>query len=150
MPDSPLTFDIKPQPDKKSFNLNGEKLFGYILLAVGLFLIFAATYMVYGVLTGGAKPPQVFNVEAPNFQLPTDTSQILELPEGATLAAGLRLTRDSNQSSPGIKLIPDEVFNGSLNISLYYLAMMFLASSGAKIAGLGVKMIKDIKIQIKD
>ena len=139
-----------PQPDRKSFNLNGDAIIGYVLLAIGLLFIFAATYMVYGVLTGKAKPPQVYNVEAPSFQLPTDTGQILELPEGATLAAGLKLTQDSNQSPPGIKLIPDEVFNGSLNIGLYYLAMMFLASSGAKIAGLGVKMIKDIKVQIKE
>lgn len=136
MPDSSLTSD----------NLGRDAIIGYVLLATGLLLIFAATYMVYGVLTGKAKPPQVYNVEAPSFQLPTDTGPKLELPEGATLAAGLRLTKDSNQSPPGIKLIPDEVFNGSLNIGLYYLAMMFLASSGAKIAGLGIKMIKDIKV----
>ena len=136
--------------DGKSFKLNGEKLFGYVLLLAGLLMIFAATYMVYGVLTGKSKPPKVFNVKAPSFQLPSPAVPNIELPEGATLPAGLKLNQGPNPSPSTIKLIPDEVFNGYLNIGLYYLAMMFLASSGTKVAGLGIKMIKDIKVQIKE
>ena len=131
---------ILPQPDEKSFKLNSEKLIGYIMLLVGLIFIFAATFMVYGVLTGKSKPPKVFNAQSPTFRLPSP-NQMLELPQGASLPAGLKLNQ-SESSSQDIKLIPDEVFNGSLNIGLYYLAMMFLASSGAKIAGLGIKLLK--------
>ena len=138
-----------PKLNGKSFKLNGEKFFGYVLLVAGLLMIFAATYMVYGVLTGKSKPSKVFNVEAPTFRLPSANTNI-ELPQGATLAAGLKLNQDAGQGPSDIKLIPDEVFNGSLNIGLYYLAMMFLASSGLKVSEIGVKMIKDIKVQIKE
>src|SRR3990167_10068019 len=114
MPESPasVTSGIIPNPQEKSFKLGSETIIGYLLLLVGLILIFAATFMVYGVLTGRAKPPRVFNVEAPTFKLPSQNSGV-ELPEGATMPAGLKLNQ--NDQVQDLKLIPDEVFNGSLN-----------------------------------
>ncbi len=131
-----------------SFKLNSEKILGYVLLIAGILIILAATFMIYGVLTGTTKPPKVFNVEAPTFKLPSVNTNV-ELPPGVTLPEGVKLNQ-ANQSSSDIKLIPDEVFNGTLNIGLYYLAMMFLSSTGLKMADIGVKLIKDIKVQIKE
>ena len=112
----------------KPLKFSSDKLIGYVLLSLGLLMIFAALFMIYQILTGKSKPPKVFDVVAPSIKLPTESSNV----------------------GSEFKIIPDEVFNGVLNIGMYYLLMMFLASSGAKIAGIGVKMIKDIKVQIKE
>lgn len=149
MPDQQINTP-PPRLSEKSFELSSEKLIGYVLLAVGILIIFAATYMILQVLTGKSKPSKVFNAEAPSFQLPSQPAPSLEMPDSASLAAGLRVNQEPGQSAPSVKLIPDEVFNGTLNIGLYYIAMMFLSASGAKVAGIGVKMIKDIKVQIKE
>lgn len=108
-------------------------------------MIIVPIFLIAGVLTGKSKPPQVFNVEAPTFDLPLSGQQ-LELPKNVTIPQGLNMTQSGSQK---IKIIPDEVFNSSLNIGVYYLLMVFIASSGSKIAGIGIKLIKDIKVQVK-
>lgn len=123
-----------------------EKILGYSLLALGLLVIAVATILALRVLTGGSQPPKVFEFEAPTINLPQLGAGI---PEGIDLPEGFGAS--GQQSAPSsVKLLPDDVFNKLLNMSAFYLAMMFLASSGAKVAGLGIKLIKDIKVQIKD
>lgn len=122
-----------------------DKTIGYWLLAAGILMIVVPIFLIANVLTGKNKPPQVFNVEAPTFDLPLSGQQ-LELPKDVKLPQGFV----SQGGSQKTKIIPDEVFNSSLNIGVYYLLMVFIASSGSKIAGIGVKLIKDIKIQVKN
>ncbi|GEM_PF-1282267 len=123
-----------------------DKTIGYLLLAAGILMIVTPIFLISNVLTGKSKPPQVFNVEAPTFDLPLSGQQ-LEVPKDVKIPAGLAMTQSGSVKT---KIIPDEVFNSSLNIGVYYLLMVFIASSGSKIAGIGVKMIKDIKVQVKN
>ncbi len=125
--------------------LGADKVIGYILLAGGVLMIIVPIFLVAGVLTGKSKPPQVFNFEAPSFDIPLSQQQ-LQIPDSAKVPAGLNLTQSGSQKA---KIIPDDVFNASLNISVYYLLMLFIGSSGSKIAGIGVRLIKDIKVQVK-
>ena len=117
---------LTPQPQievspKKQFNL--EKVFGLILLFAGIIMISASILLIFRILTGVQKPPQVFNIQAPTTSL-----SIPNLPEGIEL--------------PQTKVIPDELYNGIVNIGLFYLLMMFVASSGAKFADIGIKLMK--------
>lgn len=117
-----------------------DKIIGYVLLAAGILMIVIPIFLIANVLTGKSKPVQVFNVEAPTFEIPLDT------PKDAKTSTGLNITQSGSQKA---KIIPDEVFNSSLNIGMYYLLMVFIGSSGSKIAGIGIKLIKDIKVQVK-
>ncbi len=121
-----------------------DKIIGYVLLAVGILMIVIPIFLIANVLTGKSKPPQVFNVEAPTFDLPLSGQQ-LEMPKDIKLPQGFV----SQSGSQKMKIIPDEVFNSSLNIGMYYLLMVFIGSSGSKIAGIGIKLIKEIKVQVK-
>jgi len=121
---------LTPQPQvevspKKQFNL--EKVFGLILLFAGIIMISISILLIFRVLTGVQKPPQVLNIEAPT--LPTSH----QFPEGVTIEL------------PETKIIPDELYNGVVNIGLFYLLMMFIASSGAKFADIGIKLMKKIR-----
>lgn len=136
--------------NKKKLSISSEKILGYLLLVVGILIIAVATVMVLRVLGGKTNPPKVFDVEAPTIQLPQAGSG-LSLPEGLTLPEGVDLSQlQSTQQPSGVKIIPDEVFSRLLNSSMVYLAMMFLATSGAKVASIGVQLIKDIKVNVKE
>lgn len=121
-----------------------EKIAGYLLLFAGLFMIFLSLFLVFRVLTGDFRPPQVSNYRlAPiELSLPTQTLQFPEgtqLPEGSPPPTGLSTTKIQ---------LPDNLVNDFVGISFYYLLMLFLASAGTKISGIGIKMIKDIKIKV--
>ena len=130
--DSALTTPVNPPKPS-----NSEKPIGYFLLVLGLLIIAAATFFAISVLSGKTAPFKAFDVEAPAInlpQVPLSDDQLQQFPGGINLGT---------QSE--MKLFPDEVFSRLLNTSVFYLAMMFLASSGAKVADIGVKLIKEYK-----
>ena len=124
-----------PKPISKF--VKGEKTLGYILLFVGIIIIVLATFTIYSILSGKTEPYKVFDVEGPKISIPSESP-----------------TGDSSESvgqSPGeITLLSDDAFSKMLNVGASYLALMFVASSGLKIASIGVKLIKDVKVIIKD
>lgn len=121
-----------------------DKLIGYLLLIGGLFMILLGLFLVFNTLTGKFKPPQVSKYELPQIELALPAASI-QVPEGTQLPEGFRMP--TTASSTKLQ-IPNEIINDLIGISFYYLLMMFLASSGYKIASIGVKMIKDIKVKV--
>jgi len=122
-----------------------DKTFGWFLLFSGLVIICVATIIAIAVFSGKSQPYKVFDAEAPSIQLP-QMGSTLTVPEGVDLPPGFNINQQ--QASPGsVKILPDDVFNKLLNMSVFYLAMMFLASSGVKISDIGIKLIKDIKVK---
>lgn len=151
--------------------MNTEKIIGYFLLVVGIGIILGSTFSLYQVFTGQKKAPRVFSFEMPGISLPSQQNLELKLPEGIELPEGVELPEGlslPNLPTPGatrevpkneitppkenqeLKLLPDEAINNLANMSIYFLLMGFIASAGAKIAGIGVKMIKDIKVVVRE
>ena len=89
-------------------------------------------------------------VQAPNLDLKSLEKN--NLAEGTGIAGGPSGLEDSlkSQTSSSLKILPDEAINKSSNLLIFLLLMGFIASSGAKIALIGVKMIKEIKVVIKE
>jgi hypothetical protein len=129
-----------------------EKIIGFSLVLIGIGIIIASAYSVYQVFTGEADPPSVFHFEAPSITLPTQQSLSLELPEGMELPEGFSLPSASEEEKEPqkIKLLPDEVINKVVNMSIHLLLMGFLVTVGAKIAGIGTKLVKEIKVVVKE
>lgn len=121
-----------------------DKLIGYLLLIGGLFMILLSLFLVFNTLTGKFKPPQVSKYELPAIELALPISAP-QIPEGTQFPEGFKMP--TNASSTKLQ-IPNEIINDLIGVSFYYLLMMFLASSGSKIAGIGVRMIKDIKVKV--
>jgi len=156
---------------KKGTFMNTEKIIGYLLLIAGIGIILASTFSLYQVFTGQRSAPSVVSFKAPTISLPTQPSLEFKLPEGIDLPEGMELPeglslpdlptpgvarevprneRAPSAESQELKLLPDEAINSIANMSIYLLLMGFIASSGVKIAGIGVKMIKDIKVVVKE
>ena len=103
-----------------------EKFFGIILLCAGLAVMGFAFLLVYGVFSGVNTPPEVFKMETIGF---------------TAAPQGNPATKISVDVDPEARKV--------INMALYYLFMFFVTSVGAKIAGLGVQLIKEIHLRQK-
>ena len=101
-----------------------EKIIGYTLLILGVVLLLFSIFEMINVYTGNASPPNLFNLS--DVSLPTDqTGTTITLIHGAQLSQ-----------------LP--------NLFFWFVLMGFMLFAGGKIASLGVSMIKDIKVEIKE
>ena len=108
-------------------NSNKEKIFGYVLLWIGLTCIIFAFYSVYKVFTATTEPPKIFQME--KFTIVTSP----------------------DLDSPPVQLtIPlDSQIRKIINVFLYYLFMLFIVAIGGKIGSMGIQFLREIKIEMK-
>lgn len=137
-PQNPFDSQTREAATKFSF----ERILGYILLFAGLFMIFLAVFLAYNVLTGKSKPGKFTSYHLPPIDLGSSAS--VQLPPGTQLPEGFQMP---TTTGPQFQ-IPDDLVNDSVALGFYYLLMMFVASAGAKVSGIGIRMIKDIKIKV--
>ena len=111
--------------------MNINKILGYILLVAGLLLMSASIYQSYNIFTGKASSPMLFKVQAP---LPSKTGQ-------ATGQQDLQNQMSQEISKQLAGMIPADTLPKILNVSSWALLAALLIFGGAKIAGLGIKLI---------
>jgi hypothetical protein len=106
--------------------VKNERLTGFILLFVGLLLIIGALHLVYCVFTGITSPPEMFKIQSISLSIPSGTG-----------------------SPVSIELLSGEVVSKFVNMTVWYILMLFVLSAGGKIAGLGVELLRVIKVVVK-
>ncbi len=111
----------------EKMKIKDYKAVGYGLLIAGLVLIIWAVYSMYNVYTGTQAPPAVIQMNGVTISLPTGQST---QPVQAELISG----RDSSRL---------------VNMGIWYALMLFVASAGGRIGGLGVKLIREIRVEVK-
>lgn len=108
-------------------NLKSIKGTGYTLLIVGILFILYSVYSMHGVYTGAKAAPPVIHMNSAKLSLPT---------------------------TPGTPPVETELISGAesskmINMGLWFALMTFVASAGM-IGGLGVKLMREIKIEVKN
>lgn len=111
-----------------------ERNTGYSLLGVGLLIMFIAVGIIILTLTNNMKPISVFNIPAPTLNTASFMPHIPGFPK---------------PTGTDIVLLPTAAFNKLLNIGVEFMLMYFIMSFGFKLADLGVKLIRPIKISAK-
>jgi hypothetical protein len=101
-----------------------EKILGYALLILGLILLLFSIFAMINVYYGNTKAPALFEL------------QDISLPIG--------------QTGSDISLIEGTQVSLIANLFFWSILMGFVMISGCRIAQLGVTMIKDIQVQIKE
>ena len=100
-----------------------EKTIGYVLLGIGvMFLIFSIVEMLM-VYSGTAPPPNLINLS--DITTPALDGSNVTLIQGAQLSQ-----------------LP--------NLLFWFVLMFFVLFAGGKIASLGVNMVKDIKVEVRE
>ncbi len=103
------------------------KAVGYALLLAGLIFIIWAVYSMYNVYTGAQAPPSVIEMKSVTISLPT-------APGAPPIQTELISGRDSSKLT---------------NMGIWFALMTFVASAGGRIGGLGVKLVREIKVEVK-
>ena len=101
-----------------------EKIIGYILLTLGVILLLFSIFEMVNVYYGYAPPPKLFDVGD------------ISLPLGETGAT--------------VSLINGAQASKLPNLFFWFLLMGFVLLAGGKIASLGVSMLKDIRVEIRE
>lgn len=144
-------------------NISQNKIIGWILLALGIGIIFWGIFSAYNIFTGKEKAPEI-------FALPVVTEKSQD-PESAKIGdakvekidpsklqnispADLQKIQDQQQAQAqamlgkGItdqfaKMIPSDMITKMMNLSSWSIFVFILIYAGSKISGLGIKLMKD-------
>ncbi|MEM2872592.1 MAG: hypothetical protein QXD82_00285 [Nitrososphaerales archaeon] len=120
-----IIFYISTIRIKRRMNPRYEKVIGYVLLAVGVAMIFLSVYFMFSVFTGATAPPRLFNF--PDIQI----------------------TIPSDGGSQNVLLAPGEEMNKIMAMLFWYLLMFFIMIAGGRIASLGINLIREIRVEVK-
>lgn len=127
-------------------------LVGYALLALGVLIMLLSCVQVYRVFTRQTEPMQYFNFPGISIDLTklapqVDTSSLDALKKQFNLGVGG--SKPTTESANATEILPAEVLNGPANLGVFLLFMGFLLNFGAKLADLGIKLVRPINYQIK-
>jgi len=118
----------------------GNKIFGGILLALGLFIILWGLYSSYSIFKGNAVLPQVFRADELITEEPIGE-------EGKSDLSGLTPEEIQQNMEEAVgeqlaKIFPPGVFLKLLNLVSWSIFAWILIMGGGKIGFLGIKMLK--------
>ena len=138
-----------------------NKIIGYLLLAVGLVIIFWSIYASYNIFTAKKEAPKVFSYNSEGVidldskdenventgAINIDKSKLTDPNYLKSLEAEQKAQVESvikDQISGQLKeIIPEEFILKLLNLSSWSLFVFILIFAGGKISGLGIKLMKD-------
>lgn len=111
---------------------------GYLLLALGLVVIGAASFSVYQVFSGAWQPVSVFTFSG----ISVNTADLV----GSNLTPAQKAQLGNSQ----MQVISQDLLNTPLNLAAHLLLMGFVVSVGFKIGNLGVQLIRPIKVTLRE
>ena|SRR3990167_6125324 len=113
-----------------------EKMIGYVLLILGIFVIIFSAVNITLVFTKQIQPVQLFS----GAGISLDPATLL----GNSLPAGVATKTGAKQ-----EIISGEFLNQTSNIFAHVFLMGFMASIGYKLSSLGVQLVRPIVIKVK-
>lgn len=123
-----------------------EKIVGYTLLAVGLIILGFAVLNMIDLLTGRIRPVEFFHFTPVVVDLEGMLRGSLPLeslpPEAAALIA--------EKPTIPTELLSADLLNQPANFVVHLSIMGILAGIGQKVAGLGIMLLRPIKVHLKE
>lgn len=98
-----------------------KRVLGYVLLSIGLFLIFYSIYLAYTVFMGISEPPKVYTE-------PSDNLDIMKAKE----PSGEQITQKID--------IPYGFFEKSINLSSFGILLFLFITAGGKLTDIGIRL----------
>ena len=115
--------------------MNTHNILGYVLLAIGLLLIGLALFKSYQIFTGGTQAPVLFKAQMSGQPLKTDTANN---PQDLQKQINQEIAKQISQ------MIPADTLPKVLKLASWSMLAGILIFGGAKIAGLGITLTKQV------
>lgn len=106
--------------------MESEKVVGYALLTVGVAMIFVSVYLMYNVFTGVSSPPVLVHFSDISMPAP------------------------SPGEAESISIVSGEDLSKIVAMGFWYILMFFIMWAGGKLASLGVSLIKETRVEVKE
>jgi len=107
--------------------IKADKTIGYVLLAVGAISIILAACSVFNVFTEATVPPAIFEMK--DITIP--------------------ISGGGGMPTAEIEVLSGTEISQITNMMLWFILMIFIITAGGKLGGLGVKLVRDIKVEVK-
>ena len=107
--------------------IKADKTIGYVLLAVGAISIILAACSVFNVFTEATVPPAIFEMK--DITIP--------------------ISGGGGMPTAEIEVLSGTEISQITNMMLWFILMIFIIAAGGKLGGLGVKLVRDIKVEVK-
>ena len=119
--------------------MRDNKIFGIVLLIIGLFIIFWGLYSSYNIFTNKTAPPQVFS--ATKISQNKLSAPIKIAPQKLSPEQIQKNIQKAIQNQL-LENLPPDFFSKLLNLMSWSIFVWILILGGSRIAGLGIKLIK--------
>lgn len=123
-----------------------EKVLGYLLLGIGIFVMLFAVGYVWLVFMNKITPVQV--IEAKSIQL--DFAKSLGSLPGALSSSGATSAQSLPAGGKGLELFSGQDMSKTINLSITFFMMTFVMLFGFRIASLGVMLMRPIVVKLKE
>ena len=107
--------------------IKADKTIGYVLLAVGAISIILAACSVFNVFTEATVPPAIFEMK--DITIP--------------------ISGGGGMPTAEIEVLSGTEISQITNMMLWFILMIFIITAGGKLGGLGVKLVRGIKVEVK-
>ena len=105
-----------------------KRVFGWLLLIIGLVLIFLTLFFTYNIFTGKKLAPEIFSIKEQS--LSEDSVDLQDNLE--------EMIKEQIKT-----MIPSEVLSGFLNLMAWTILAGILIFGGGKISTIGIKLLKE-------
>ena len=112
-----------------------ERIIGFILLLIGVGIIFYSLYASYGIFTAASDPPEFYSVPIQGGAEPP--KQISPLSSSEDIQAQLQDIIGQQLEN----ILPADSIPKSLNLFIWSIFAGILIFGGSQIAGIGVKLL---------
>ncbi len=112
--------------------MNFKKIFGWLLLIIGIGIIVFVLYLSYNIFTAKAEMPQVFKAPEENKSLALDNKDLsVEEEMKKTIQEEIK------------NIMPSEIIFTLFNLIAWSIFAGISIFGGAQISGLGIRLIKE-------
>ncbi len=120
--------------------MNIKKIIGWVLLILGLLIIFWGLYSSYNIFTAKTKAPEIFKTEVQDISPKTTTQKDKTKP---LTPAALQEEMKKNIDEQIKEIIPSSFIPQLLNLISWSIFVGILIFGGGKLSGIGIRLIKE-------
>lgn len=114
-----------------------KRILGWVLICLGLAIIFWSLYSSYNIFTAKAEVPEVFKIEQ-EPQLSSEKKNREDLSPSEIQEEMEKMIEQQIK-----EIIPSEVLSKLLNLIAWMMLAGILVFGGGKISGIGIRLIKE-------
>jgi len=121
-----------------------NKIIGYILLAIGLGMIFWSVSSAYGIYNGQNPAPEIFKIENKNIPATSDNTKLnINSNDPREVQAQMQTAIGNENGSQLKEMLPLYFLPKMMNLASWSVFIGILIFAGTQVSSLGIKLLKD-------